>query len=296
MKILFNKKFLDNNVGNEAEGAYRIEPFKDLDDTYANGEEWITTVHPALYRDHIKHACRNREMVAEVALTPETYDVACTAVGLAIKASEEGDFAVIRPPGHHAGFERSAGFCLFNNIAIAAQKLVNEGKKVFILDIDGHHGDGTQQIFYDSDKVLFCSIHQSYTYPFSGFVTEKGNGAGVGYTLNFPLLYGKGDVDFLDRIDKAIKKAREFGPDVIGISAGFDAYIKDNLLQLNVSKKAYYECAYRVKKNFRKIPVFAVLEGGYHNDLRELVETFVDGINIGGKPPRMKYNEDMAIG
>ena len=158
------------------------------------------------------------------------------------------------------------------------------------------HGDGTQQIFYDTNKVLFCSIHQAYAYPFSGFVTETGNGLGEGYTFNFPLLSGKGDPEFLDRVDKAIGLAREFNPDVIGVSAGFDAYIKDKLLQLNVSKKAYYECAYRIKKNFRKVPVFAVLEGGYHNDLRELVDTFVDGINKGGKPPRMKYNEDMAIG
>ncbi len=91
-------------------------------------------------------------------------------------AAEQGDFAVVRPPGHHAKQERADGFCLFNNIAIAAQKLVNEGKKVFILDIDGHHGDGTQEIFYHSDQVLFCSIHQQYTYPGTGEANETGAG------------------------------------------------------------------------------------------------------------------------
>ncbi|MEJ2596250.1 MAG: hypothetical protein P8100_14260, partial [bacterium] len=110
------------------------------------------------------------------------------------------------------------------------------------------------------------------------------------------LMSGKGNKEFLDRIDKAILAAREFGPDIIGVSAGFDAYRDDKLLQLEVTSKTYYECAYRLKKNFRNIPVFAVLEGGYHGDIRKLVDLFVEGINNGAKPPRMKYNEDMAIG
>jgi acetoin utilization deacetylase AcuC-like enzyme len=296
MKILFNKKFLEHNTGSEAEGAYRLNGFKDIEDTVLDGEEWIPLVHPHLYRDTIRNACLQREVIAEVQLTETSYEAACLAVGLTVKASEDGDFAVVRPPGHHAGAERAAGFCLFNNIAIATQKLVNEGKRVFILDIDGHHGDGTQSIFYNSDKVLFCSIHQEYAYPFSGFVIETGKGDGMGYTLNFPLLSGKGDKVFLDRVNKAIVQAREFKPDVVGVSAGFDGYEKDRLLQLNYSQKAYYECAYQLKKNFRKVPVFAVLEGGYHHDLRQLVDAFVEGINKGGRPPRMKYNEDMAIG
>jgi acetoin utilization deacetylase AcuC-like enzyme len=296
MKILFNKKFLEHNIDSEAEGSYRINEFVDIEDTTVDGEEFIPLVHPEDYRERIKQACYNRDVVAEVQLTTDSYEAACLAVGLAVRAAENGDFAVIRPPGHHAGVESPAGFCLFNNIAIAAQKYVADGKKVFLLDIDGHHGNGTQDIFYKSDKVLFCSLHQEYAYPFSGFSIENGEGDGVGFTLNFPLISGKGDKDFLDRIDKAIEAAREFKPDIIGVSAGFDAYEKDRLLQLNVTQQAYYECAYRLKKAFRKTPVFAVLEGGYHFDLRQLVEAFVEGINNGGKPPRVKYNEDMAIG
>lgn len=296
MKILFNKKFLEHNVDSEAEGAYRINEFTDIEDTSVDGEKWISLVHPENYREGIKEACLNRDVIAEVQLTPESYEAAKLAVGLVVTAAEKGDFAAIRPPGHHAGVESPAGFCLFNNIAIAAQKFVNEGKKVFLLDIDGHHGNGTQDIFYDNNKVLFCSLHQEYAYPFSGFPIETGKGEGVGYTLNFPLISGKGDKDFLDRIDKAIVAAREFKPDIIGVSAGFDAYEKDKLLQLNVSQRAYYECAYRLKKAFRNVPIFAVLEGGYHFDLRQLVDSFVEGINKGGRPPKMKYNEDMAIG
>ncbi|NOX86070.1 MAG: histone deacetylase [Chlorobi bacterium] len=296
MKILFNKKFLEHNKNSEAEGPYRLKEFKDIENTYVDGEKWITLVHPEDYKEEIRKACFENRVIAEVELTPDTWEAACLSVGLTVKASEDGDFAAVRPPGHHAGFERPAGFCLFNNIAIAAQKLVNEGKKVFILDIDGHHGDGTQNIFYESDKVFYCSIHQEFAYPFTGFPTEVGSGKGVGYTLNFPLMSGKGDADLLDRVDKAIVKARKFQPDVIGVSVGFDGYVKDRLLQLNFTRKGYYECAFRIKKNFRRVPVFAVLEGGYHYDVRQLADVFVEGVNNGGKAPRMKYNEDMAIG
>lgn len=296
MKILFNNKFFEHNTKSEAEGPYRINEFKDIEDTFVDGEQWITLVHPEKYKEKIKKACFDNEVIAEVELTPASWEAACLAIGLTVKAAEHGDFAAARPPGHHAGFERPAGFCLFNNMAIAAQKLVNEGKRIFILDIDGHHGDGTQNIFYKSNKVFYCSVHQEYAYPFTGFPTEIGEGEGKGYTLNFPLESGKGDVDLLDKIDKAIVRAREFQPDVIGVSVGYDGYEKDRLLQLNFTPKAYYECAFRLKKNFRKIPVFAVLEGGYHYDVRQLTDAFVEGVNNGGKPPRMKYNEDMAIG
>jgi len=296
MKILFNKKFLEHNVESEAEGAYRINEFTDIEETTIDGEKWITLVHTEAYRDYIKEACYDKNVVAEVLLTPESYEAACLSVGLTVRASETGEFAVVRPPGHHASREKPAGFCLFNNIAIATQKLVNQEKKVFILDIDGHHGDGTQDVFYDNDRVLFCSIHQEYAYPFTGFPTETGIDKGVGFTYNFPLMSGRGDKDFLDRVDKCINLACKFEPDVIGVSVGFDGYEKDKLLQLNYSQHAYYECAYRLKKAFRKKPVFAVLEGGYHYDIRQLVDTFVEGINNGGKPPKVKYNEDMAIG
>ncbi|MCK4407719.1 MAG: hypothetical protein KAV44_08590, partial [Bacteroidales bacterium] len=132
MKILFNKKFLLHNVDSYAEGAYRISDFSDQKDIEADGEKYFSLVHDEKYIQAIKDACKHGDIVAEVELNPASYEAACTAVGLSIMASEQNDFAVIRPPGHHAGKERAAGFCLFNNIAIATQKLVNEGKKVFI--------------------------------------------------------------------------------------------------------------------------------------------------------------------
>lgn len=294
MKILFNRKFFEHNIDSEAEGAYRIEGFRDVPDTMADGEEYMSLVHTTKYIEWIKEASQYGDYVAEVRLTPESWQAARIAVGLTILASQQNDFAVVRPPGHHSGKERAAGFCLFNNIAIASQKLVNEGKRVCIFDFDGHHGDGTQAIFYDSPDVLYISTHQHYAYPFTGFVDEKGAEKGEGYTVNFPLIPGSGDKEFLEAVDKTIQIARDFKPDVIGISAGFDAYIADRLLNLQFSNRVYYECGFRFGRAFKNI--FAVLEGGYHFEIRDLVDRFIEGVNKGQLPPKIRYNEDMAIG
>jgi acetoin utilization deacetylase AcuC-like enzyme len=219
----------------------------------------------------------NQELLAEVYLGPESYEAACSAAGLTILAAEQGDFAVVRPPGHHAKPERADGFCLFNNIAIAAQKLVNEGKKVFILDIDGHHGDGTQNIFYRSDRVFFCSVHQQFAYPWTGESNETGEGDGKGFTLNFPLQAGSGDKQLLEAVDAAIERAAAYKPDVVGVSAGFDGYHEDRLLGLQYTLAGYLECGKRLGQSFDHI--FAVLEGGYHLDIRKCVEHFIEGVN-----------------
>lgn len=295
MKALFHKKFLEHNIDSDSEGAYRLLSYMDTYEAAPwTGEPYLNLVHTDRYIEYIKDACDRGDFVAEVQLTPASYQAACLAVGLTIQASEHGDFAVVRPPGHHAGRERAAGFCFFNNIAIAAQKLVNEGKRVFIFDIDGHHGDGTQSIFYETDQVYYCSIHQHYAYPFTGFPDETGTGAGAGFNTNFPLISGSGDKDFLVTVDKAISLARRFNPDVIAVSAGFDAYYKDKLLGLQLTQKAYYECAFRLRRAFSNI--FAVLEGGYHNDLKECIDSFIEGIQKGAQPPVMKWDTDMSIG
>ena len=126
MKILFNSKFLQHNSDSFVEGSYRIEGFSSsIDEVDRNGEEFITLVHSESYLRMVHDACMNHQEVAEVSLSPESYQAACSAVGLAVMASEGNDFAVVRPPGHHAKAERADGFCLFNNIAIAAQNLVH---------------------------------------------------------------------------------------------------------------------------------------------------------------------------
>ncbi|MCF6170993.1 MAG: hypothetical protein L3J31_07565 [Bacteroidales bacterium] len=295
MKVLFNNKFLNHNKVSDVEGAYRLAAFADsFPQEDMNGEEYIPIVHSENHVRFIKEACHNNSFAAEVQLMPDSYAAAISAVGLTVQAARDGNFAVVRPPGHHAGRERAAGFCLFNNIAIASQLLVNEGKKVFIFDFDGHHGDGTQSVFYDSDKVLYASVHQMHAYPHSGYPGETGEGPGKGYTLNLPLLAGSGDTEFFAALDKAIAVAREFKPDVVAVSAGFDAYEKDHLLQLRFTLKAYYECGFRLRRAFPNI--FAVLEGGYHNDIKKCVESFVDGVNVGGRPRKNLFGEGMSAG
>ena len=278
MKILFNSKFLEHNPGSYAEGPYRIQDFVGMgEEADADGEPFVTLVHTEAHVQLVRNACINREVLAEVYLTPDSYKAACAAVGLSILAAEQGDFAVVRPPGHHAKPGRADGFCLFNNIAIATQKLVNEEKKVFLLDIDGHHGDGTQWTFYESDRVLFCSVHQQFAYPWTGETSETGKGAGEGFTMNFPLPAGSGDKELLASVDTAIARAKEFKPDAVGVSAGFDGYTDDRLLGLNYTLDAYYQCGKKLGQAFEH--VFAILEGGYHMDISKCADRFIQGVN-----------------
>jgi acetoin utilization deacetylase AcuC-like enzyme len=133
-----------------------------------------------------------------------------------------------------------------------------------------------------------------FMWPFTGQPTETGTGAGLGYTMNLPLLSGSGDKEFLDRVDKAIEAAHKFKPDVVALSAGFDGYEKDRLLNLNYSFKGFYECGFRWRRAFPDI--FAVLEGGYHNDIKTCVEHFVDGVNVGSRPPKKRFDDMMSVG
>ena len=280
MNILFNSKFLLHNPDSFGEGPYRIKDFAGIvEETTYNGEQYITLVHSKDYKEQIRQSCMQGGVLAEVTISPQSYEAACLAVGLTILASERGDFAIVRPPGHHAKFERADGFCLFNNIAIATQKLVLEGNKVFILDIDGHHGDGTQSVFYSSDRVLYCSIHQRDTYPWTGGVFETGEGPGKDYTINIPLPAGSGDEQLIQAVDHAVTRAEKFKPDVVGVSAGFDGYEKDRLLSLRYTLKGYYECGYRLGVKFSRI--FAVLEGGYHTDIKKCTDMFIKGLHEG---------------
>lgn len=296
MRILFNKKFLEHNVGSEEEGDYRILGFSkyhcDVDPD--EGLELIKLVHPEAYINKIKDACLNSNKIAEIELTPASWEASLLSVACTMKAAREGNFAVVRPPGHHAGRSSSMGFCLFNNVAIAAQKLASEGKKVFILDIDAHHGNGTQDIFYANQQVFYCSIHQSFCWPNTGSPLEQGVGEGKGFTANFQLMLGCGDKAYLDMIDKAIELGQKFKPDVVAISAGFDAYYKDKMMNLDVGLKSFYETGFRLGRAFEN--VFAVLEGGYHNDIFACVRDFADGVNVGSRPVPDRYNHEMSLG
>jgi acetoin utilization deacetylase AcuC-like enzyme len=207
-----------------------------------------------------------------------SFEAAAAAVGATIMASQTGDFALVRPPGHHSYPGRGTGFCIFNNIAIAVQNLVDQGKRVLIIDFDGHFGDGTSSIFYNSDQVLFMSMHQHPAFPLTGIPSDIGSGKGEGFNINIPLPAGSADDLFLDSFNTFLPIAKQFNPDVVAVSAGFDSHKSDMLLDLRVSVNAYYKIGQLITKNFNN--VFAVLEGGYVPEVLVMgVENFIAGIN-----------------
>jgi len=172
-------------------------------------------------------------------------------------------FALIRPPGHHASKNRSMGFCLFNNAAIAANELTKEGKKVLIFDFDVHHGNGTQDIFYDRNDVMYQSLHLSPHYPGTGQIDEIGTGKGLGYTINTPLYYGNGNnavTKLLNEIFLPI--AKQFKPDIIIMSCGYDSHHQDQLGGLKLTSNFYG----KIIKKFQEIQpkIACTLEGGYN--------------------------------
>jgi acetoin utilization deacetylase AcuC-like enzyme len=185
------------------------------------------------------------------------------AAGVAIKASEKLGFALTRPPGHHAGRESQQGFCYFNNIAIAVKKL---GKKTAILDIDTHHGNGTQDIFLGKRGVLYVSVHQSPLYPMTG-LRSKAN------CMNFPLFPGTSEEDYLRTLEKALEEVRGFDPEVLAVSMGFDTYRGDPLSGQMVTLKGYEEMGRMVRD--LGLPTFMTLEGGYSGDAGKLCYAFL---------------------
>ena len=194
------------------------------------------------------------------------------AAGDAVVAGEVATaFCPVRPPGHHACRSRAMGFCLFNNVAVAARRLqaVHGLARILIVDWDVHHGNGTQQAFYDNPDVLYVSTHQWPHYPGTGSADQTGRGRGDGATRNYPLPHGAGDEAFLEAIDEALERAEGFGPDFVLVSAGFDAHTDDPLAGLRLTEEAYAEATRRVCNLAARTAggrVVSTLEGGYDAD------------------------------
>jgi acetoin utilization deacetylase AcuC-like enzyme len=182
----------------------------------------------------------------------------------------EPALSLMRPPGHHAGRDNVMGFCYFNNIAIAVARLLAEHKlqRVAILDFDCHHGNGTEEIFRGDDRVLFVSLHQSPCYPGTG-LEHAGN------CLNYPLPPLTGPGRFLEAIDDALRRIVAFAPEVLAVSAGFDAFKDDPITQMALEVETYHEIARRLAA--LRVRTFAVLEGGYAVEFASCVEAFVSG-------------------
>jgi len=239
----------------------------------------LEMVHLPSYIDYIAAtAGANLTMLdPDTAATAETFDAAGLAAGGVIAAidsvvSGETDnaFALVRPPGHHATQNAAAGFCIFNNIAIGARHALERlgMKRVLIADWDLHHGNGTQSAFYEDDRVLYFSTHQSPAYPGTGRPEEIGQGAGAGYTINVPLLPGADDAMYLRVFqDILVPVVRDFRPELILVSAGFDPYEGDPLGEMNMTPPGFAGLARILLDLAEEVcggRLVAVLEGGYN--------------------------------
>ncbi len=262
-------------------------------------EKDILEVHSSKYVDKIR-ASTMKYLDGETIIREGTYDVARLAAGGALTAMEESyhgntpSFAIVRPPGHHAGPDYGGGFCYFNNTAIAAKKALKRSKRVAIIDIDAHHGNGTQDIFYESDKVLYVSTHQWGIYPGTGYYTEAGKGDGEGYNVNIPLSARSGDTTYKYAFESMIMPIlRQFRPDSIFVSLGVDAHYRDDMSGLELSSKGYLELAAILQdfaeKYLRKRIIY-VLEGGYNGvPLSEVVGGIIGLFE--GKKAHLQYED-----
>lgn len=250
---------------------------------YPADVKWIETIHTPSYIKSVDDASQLGfyQFDADTAVNNHSYRAALLSAGGALAAADaimagqvKNVFCAVRPPGHHAERNMARGFCLFNNIAIVAKYLQQKYavKKICIVDWDVHHGNGTQQAFYSDSSVFYFSTHQWPHFPGSGLKTEKGEGDGVGYTLNFPMPPGQGDEVFIDIFEQLLVPAvKWFEPDFILISAGFDGHSLDQLAGMEMTRAGYgklTEIVMRLAAEYCEGRIISLLEGGYNLEMQ----------------------------
>ncbi len=271
MKIVFSKKCLRYDSPGHLESSERVQNTYELlrkskKFEFIKPEECsrqdLLLVHSKKMIDTIK---RGKFVNFETPPLPGIYNYAKLAVGGAILAMDfalkEGEsFSLMRPPGHHTGKSNFEGFCYFNNIAIAVMKALKKIKRVAILDIDVHHGNGTQDIFLGNPKVIYISLHQyGFIYPGTGKHSE-------GNCYNYPLDSGIEEGEYIEKLEVGLDKIKGFKPDLIAVSAGFDTFEKDPLAGMKLKIETYSKISKMISELAK--PRFAVLEGGYSKNSR----------------------------
>ena len=255
-----------------------LQEFPDFEEARPADVRHVAACHHTYYIDDVQRASESGETTMldpDTVCTSSSYDVALLAAGAAVQAVERGGFALVRPPGHHALPDRAMGFCLFNNVAIATRFAQRELglERVAIFDWDVHHGNGTQAMFVNDPSVLFISIHQWPFWPGTG-----GPGDGNDSTINVPLPAGSDDTEYLRVMDETVEPAiQRFAPDLLLISAGFDAGEGDLLGGMRVTQEGFGELAARAGRLCERRAL--ILEGGYNLDtLPGLVRPVVEAL------------------
>jgi len=293
----------------EAALAERAWPEWEWREAHAASEAQLELVHPA------EHVAMVRELAAAGggAIDADTFEsegsfraaqhaagAACAMVSALLDGDAQVSFCGVRPAGHHAEAARAMGFCLFNNVAVAAEHAIRERglERVFILDWDVHHGNGTADIFRTRADVLFASVHQWPLYPGTGRLTDTGSGAGEGFTINLPVPPGSEEREWLSLLEHVVlRSARAFEPQLVLVSAGFDAHVDDPLASCRLTTASFASIACLVRDMAREtaVPLGVVLEGGYNVPvLCDCVATTLSALAGAGDAPRVEREEALT--
>ena len=293
--FISSKSSLDHDTGDgHPENKYRIQSILErLKKKKISNLEWkepgtfdesyLNKTHNSNYIDNVKKAFPIKGQFfldGDTVISPGSKEASYDAVSSIITAIDsvknkklKNAFCAVRPPGHHAEYDKAMGFCIFNNVAVGANYLIDkyELQRVAIIDFDVHHGNGTQNIFYSNKKVLYISTHQYPHFPGTGASHEKGSHNNI---FNLPLPAGTNSDEYFDAYEHVLKKLNRFKPEFIFFSAGFDAHKDDPLSNINLKSKDYFEITKRTliaSKDYCKGNIVSILEGGY--DLNALAES-----------------------